>query len=116
MKLQDISDQLPDIKVRELKDSVVRALEKNIHYASVLTKDGVNRVETEGHTPNDIKDDEWIKVIDENGELDIEATATKVVKELLIMGAILIMRYDDEMYDEVTDDDKQWIDDILKGA
>lgn len=115
LKLEDIYAKMPEVKVRQFREAIVVALEKKVHYASIITKDGINRVTAGGHTPDDITDDEWIKVLDDNGEFDIEATATMIVKDMLVAGAVIAMRYEDEMYDIVTEKDKDWITNILQG-
>jgi hypothetical protein len=114
LKLEDIYAKMPEVKVRQFREAIVAALEKKVHYASIITKDGINRVTAGGHRPDDITDDEWIKVLDDNGEFDIEATATVIVKDMLITGAVIAMRYEDEMYDIVTEKDKDWITAILR--
>lgn len=106
---------LNHLTVRDLYETTVKGLRKKTKYASMVAVDGTHRAEIEGFKPEDLTDEDFIEVLDEDGELDVDATAKKVVLDFLTNHALLIMRYEEDMYNFVDADCKKWIDRILKG-
>lgn len=102
---------LDNVTVRELRDSIVSGLEKGLRYISIITPEGVNRAEQEGHTANDIEINEYIIVVGEDDEIDIEKTANEVTKDLLTHGMIICMRNE---YEELDCSNGDWINKILE--
>ena len=98
--------------VRELRDTFMGGIKKNIKYTSVINKYGENMMTTEGHQTKALEDEEWIEVLDAEGNVDIEETANNVTKDFLDNRAIIAMRFEGDMYEELGKD-KSWIDDIL---
>ena len=98
--------------VRELRKTFVRGLEKNIKYYSVINEKGENTFTTAGHDPEDLNDKNWVEVLDDEGNLDIIETANTITKDFLDNNAIIAMRFEKDMYDELGDD-KSWINNIL---
>lgn len=103
---------LDQVTVRELRDTIVRGLESGLLYVSIMSPEGVNRAEVEGHTTEDIEIDEFIEVIGEDGKMDIMATADAVTRNMLLNGMIIVMRDKYEFIDEEANG--CWIDKILK--
>lgn len=102
---------LDQITVRELRDTIVRGLESGLLYVSIMSPEGVNRAEVEGHTTEDIEINEFIEVLDENGKMDIIATADAITKDMLTTGMIIVLK---DKYEFIEDDlDENWIDSIL---
>lgn len=101
---------LDHMTVRDLRDAIVEGLEGGVYYVSVIAPDGSNRVETEGHTCDDIEINEYIEVLDENGEMDILATADAITKDMLATGYIIVLK---SKYDEIKDE-TGWLDKILE--
>ena len=111
VELKDF-EALDHVTVRELRDAIIGGLEKGLRYISILTPEGVNRAEEEGHTADDIEINEYILVVDENDEIDIEKTANEVTKDLLQHGMIICMRNE---YEELDCANGDWINKILEG-
>lgn len=104
---------LDQMTVRELRDSVIKGLESGLIYVSIISPEGVNRAEVEGHTCDQIEINEWIEVKDEDGNMDVVATANAVVRDMLITGMIIVLR---DAYDELDEDEQGcvgWIDKIM---
>jgi hypothetical protein len=99
--------------VKDLRDTFMRGVEKNIKYISVINKKGENMFQTEGHSTKELEDEDWIEVLDEEGNLDVEETANLITKDFLTNTAIIAMRFEKDLYDELGDD-KDWIDCILE--
>lgn len=102
-----------DMTVRELRDVIIRGLNDGIRYVSVVSPQGVNRALEEGHTTDEIEINEYIRVDDEDGKMDIEATANAVVKDMIVTSMIIVMR---DKYEMINDDGKngEWIGKILE--
>ena len=105
---------LDQVTVRELRDSVIRGLESGLIYVSIISPEGVNRAEEEGHTCNEIEINEWIEVHDENGERDVIATANAIVRDMLENGMIIVLRDKYDELDEGCNGCVNWIDKIMK--
>jgi hypothetical protein len=101
------------LTVRELRDTFMRGLEKNIKYISVINQAGEDMFRTEGHSTETLNGESWIEEFDEEGNLDIEETANSITKDFLDNRAIIAMRFDKDMYDELGKD-KDWIHKILE--
>ena len=100
--------------VREVRETFIKGLEKNIKYISVINKVGQNIYKSVGHSVRDLDNEEWIEVFDEVGNLDIVKTADVVTKDFLDNRAMIGMRFEGDMYDELGPD-RSWIDTILGG-
>ena len=87
-------------------------LERNIKYISIIAPNGEDRMKVKGHVVDDITEEEWIEVYDENGELDHVETANIIAKDFLDNRVIIIMRFEKDMYD-VLGEDKGWLNGIL---
>ena len=111
--LDDYDVDWDAITIREIRDTFVRGLARNIHYISVINRFGENMYGNEGHKTEDLKDEPWIEVFDEDGNLDIEESANRITKDFLENTAIIVMRFDSDLYDELGKD-CSWIDDILE--
>ncbi len=98
--------------VRDLRETFIDGLKKGIKYYSVINEKGENTFTTAGHSPKDLNDKNWIEVHDEEGNLDIIETANVITKDFLDNNAIIAMRFEKEMYDELGED-KSWINNIL---
>jgi hypothetical protein len=103
-------DGLDNITVREVRDSIMSGLENGLRYISIVDPEGVNRAEQAGHTADDIEISEYIIVLNDEDEIDIEKTANEVTKDFLDNGMIICMR---NAYEEIKASDGSWIDDIL---
>lgn len=101
---------LEDITVRELRDSIVSGLNSGLRYISIINPEGVNRAEEAGHKADDIELNEYLIVLGEDDEIDIEKTADLVTKDFIINGMIICMR---NAYEEVKESNGCWIDKIL---
>lgn len=113
ISLDDYDVDWDQLTVRDLRDTFVNGLKRNIKYISVINKHGENMFETEGHSTEDLDDEEFIEVYDEEGNLDFVETANIIVKDFLDNRAVIAMRYEVDLYDELGKD-KKWIDDILE--
>lgn len=103
---------LDNITVRELRDSIINGLNKGLRYISIINPDGVNRAEEAGHTCENIEINEYLIVINDNDEIDIEKTADLVTKDFIINGMIICMR---DRFEEIKESNGNWIDKILQG-
>jgi hypothetical protein len=98
--------------VGELRDTFIEGLENKRKYISVINKKGVNMCATSGHNTKSLEDEDFIEIFDEEGNLDIMETANAVAKDFLDNRAIVGMRFEKDMYDELGND-KSWINGIL---
>ena len=110
--IENFTEELYDVTIRELRDTILKGLKRNIKYISIITPDGENRMKVIGHVVDDIIEEEWIEVYDENGELDHIETADIIAKDFLDNRVIIIMRFEKDMYD-VLGEDKGWLNGIL---
>ena len=101
------------LTVRDLRDTFVDGLKRNIKYISVINKRGENMFETEGHSTEALDDEEFIEVFDEEGNLNLIETANIIVRDFLDNRATIAMRFEKDLYDELGKD-KGWIDKILE--
>jgi hypothetical protein len=101
---------LDNITVRELRDSIIKGLERGLRYISIINPDGVNRAEEAGHTCENIEINEYLIVLNDDDEIDIEKTADLVTKDFIINGMIICMR---DRFEEIKDTNGKWIDKIL---
>lgn len=101
---------IDNLTVRDLRDAIVDGLNNGIYYVSVVAPDGSNRVEQEGHTCDEIEINEYIEVLDENGEMDVVKTADTITKDMLATGYIIVLR---SKYEEIKDE-TGWLDKILE--
>lgn len=101
---------IDQMTVRDLRDAIVDGLNSGVYYVSVVAPDGSNRVQEEGHTCDEIEINEFIEVLDEDGEMDVVATADAITKDMLIHGYIIVLK---SKYDEIKDD-TGWLDKILE--
>lgn len=111
--MDDYDVEWDDITVRDIRDTFMKGLENNIKYISIINKHGENMCQVEGHSTESLDDEAWIEVYDEDGNLDIEETANIITKDFLDNRAIIAMRFEKDMYDELGDD-KEWLDKILE--
>lgn len=111
--MNSLLEGAPDLKMRDVLESIIKGLTANVKYVSIIDKDGNNRLETEGCKCDDIVPDEYIEEFDDDGVLDIEMTAKTVLSELWDNGAIFIVRYSEDMYDVLEDKDKSWLKKII---
>ena len=103
-----------ELATKDICEVFAEGVEKNIKYISVVNKNGENIYQTEGHSTENLEDEPWIEVFDEEGNLDIEETANVITKDFLSNRAIIAMRFEADLYDELGKD-KSWIDNILDG-
>lgn len=101
---------LDQMTVRDLRDAIVDGLNSGVFYVSVIAPDGSNRVVEEGHKCDDIEINEYIEVVDENGDMDIIATADAITKDMLEHGYIIVLK---SKYEEIKDN-TGWLDKILE--
>jgi len=100
------------ITVREVRQTIIDGLENKRKYLSVINKNGENMYTSRGHSTKDLAGEDYIEVFDEEGNLDIIETANAITKDFLDNRAIIGMRFEKDMYDELGCD-KTWIDKIL---
>lgn len=100
------------IKVREVRDSIIEGLKSNVKYISVINVHGENMYEEEGHKTDSLDDEPWIEVFDEDGNLDYEETANKVTRDFILNCAVIAMRFESDVLAEIGKD-CSWIDSIL---
>jgi hypothetical protein len=98
--------------VRDLRQTIIEGLENKRKYLSVINKKGENIYTTRGHSTKSLDDEDFIEVFDEEGNLDIIETANAISKDFLDNRAIIGMRFEKDMYDELGED-KSWINGIL---
>ncbi len=98
--------------VKDLRKTFIDGLKKKIKYYSVINEKGENTFTTVGHKAEDLNDKNWIEVHDEEGNLNIIETANVITKDFLDNNAIIAMRFEKEMYDELGED-TSWINNIL---
>ena len=111
--IDDYDIDWEQFKVRDIRDSFINGLKRNAKYISVINKHGENMMTTEGHKTEALEDEAFIEVFDEEGNLDIEETANAVTKDFLDNRAVIGMRFEKDLYDELGKD-KDWIDNILE--
>ncbi len=98
--------------VRELRDTFIDGLKSKRKYISVINKKGENIYTTKGHSTKELDDEDCIEIFDEEGNLDIIETANVIAKDFLDNRAIIGMRLEKDIYDELGND-KSWINGIL---
>jgi hypothetical protein len=101
---------IDQMTVRGLRDAIIDGLESGVYYVSIIAPDGSNRVLEEGHTCDDIIINEYIEVLDENGDMDVVATADAITRDMLLNGYVIVLK---NKYDEIKDD-TGWLDKILE--
>ena len=111
--LEDYDLDWNKITIRNLRDTFVNGLERDIKYISVINKKGENMYLTKGHSTSCLEDEVCLEVYDDDGNLDIIATADLITKDFLDNRAMLVMRLEKDIYDELGND-KSWIDEILE--
>ncbi|MHA2343491.1 MAG: hypothetical protein ACXADW_16615 [Candidatus Hodarchaeales archaeon] len=99
--------------VRDLRETFIDGLEKGIKYISVINKKGENMCTSEKHSTMSLKDEDYIEVFDDEGNLDVIETANVITKDFLDNRAMIAMRFEKDMYDELGND-KSWIDKIME--
>jgi len=99
-----------DDQVEILRENIVEGLTLGLRYISIVSPDGVNLKEEE-HTPGEIELGEYILVLNDEDEIDIEKTTDLVVKDMLLNGMLICMR---NIYEEIKKTNGNWIDKILE--
>jgi hypothetical protein len=105
-------DALDDIAIGAMRESVVGGLEDGLRYISVISPDGVNRAEEAGHTTEDIEISEYLIILNDEDQIDIDKTADLVTEDFVRNGMIICMR---NIYEEIKASNGSWIDKILEG-
>lgn len=111
--MDDYDVDWDEITVRDIRDTFMEGLEAKIKYISVINKHGENMYREKGHKTKDLKDEKWIEALDADGNLDIEETANLITKDFITNRAVIAMRFDEDLYDELGKD-KAWLDKILE--
>lgn len=110
VELENYKD-IDDDQVAILRENITEGLVTGLRYISIISPEGVNRAEEEGHTTDDIEISEYLIVLNYADEIDFEKTTELVVQEMLLRGTLICMR---NAYEEIKDTNGSWIDKILE--
>jgi len=102
--------KVDDDQVEILRENIVEGLVSGLRYISIISSEGVNLQEEE-FTPGEIELGEYILVLNDEDEIDIEKTTDLVVEDMLLNGALICMR---NVYEEIKKSNGHWIDKILE--
>ena len=108
ISFEDYDVDWDQFSFEDVRDSVINGLEANVKYISVQSQQ-----EEEEYKVYDLDDALWIEVINEDGTLNIEGTANQITKDFIANKAIIAVRFEKDMYDELGRD-CSWIDNILE--
>lgn len=103
-------EKVVDDQVAILRENIIEGLVSGLRYISIISSEGVNLQEEE-FTPGEIELGEYILVLNDEDEIDIEKTADLVVKDMLLNGALICMH---NVYEEIKKSNGHWIDKILE--
>lgn len=103
--------EVDEDQVEILRENIIEGLTTGLRYISIISPEGVNRAEEEGHTTDNIEISEYLIVLNDEDEIDIEKTAALVVEDMLLNGMLICMR---NVYEEIKDTNGCWIDKILE--
>jgi len=104
-------EKVNEDQIEILRENIVEGLTTGLRYISVVSPEGVNRAEEEGHSADDIEISEYLIVVNDEDKIDIEKTADLVVKDMLLNGMLICMR---NVYEEIKKSNGSWIDKILE--